>query len=112
MTKFLALILLAVPLMANAQIKIESHPGDKGTYYLISNQTIQGRNLVVSKRDGPSGTSFSAREIDCKNMTFRYVAEGETINAMKKNATTYQVGSMSSLVKGSASWFVAKAACK
>jgi hypothetical protein len=108
-----ALILSVTALTAQAETKIPSGAGDKGTYFIMSNQVIQGRNLVVSRRAGPSGTSFAAREINCQNETFRYVAEGDTVEDMKKNVTIrVQDMSMAPITYGSASYYVVKAACK
>ena len=108
-----ALILVATSATAQAETKIPSGTGDKGTYFILSNQVIQGRNLVVSRREGPSGTSFAAREINCGNETYRYVAEGDTAEAMKKNVTTrVQDMTMTPITYGSATYYVVKAACK
>ena len=113
MKYILAMILSATAIAAQAEVKIPSHPGDKGTYYIISNQVIQGRNLVVSRREGPSGTSFAAREINCQNETYRYVAEGDSMDALKKNVTArVQDMTMTPITYGSATYYVVKAACK
>lgn len=65
--------------------------------------------MVVGRRVGPSGTSFTAREVNCVNETFRYVGEGDTLEAMKSNINDR--AHMAPLVEGSISYHILKAAC-
>lgn len=69
-----------------------------------------GNLEVVTRRDGPSGTSFARREIDCNAMTFRYLGEGDTREELTKEG--YNVGKMSELTEGSISTEVSNYACR
>ena len=104
----IALMLLAGVVHAEENISVPSDT--KATYKLLSKQNVNGNLLVITKRVGPSGISFSAREIDCRNATFRYLSDGESIQALKANFR--DTDSMSPLTKGSISTFVAIHACK
>ncbi len=68
----------------------------------ISGKTA-GRVKVLSKRTGPSGTSYSRRECDCVGNAFRYLGDGATLAAMRaslpeKTMTRLTAGSVSSHV--------------
>jgi TPR repeat protein len=64
----------------------------KANYYLISKSSLKNGNLIVtSRREGPSGTGFSKREINCQDNSFRYLGDGSTLEEMN---ATYNVGQM------------------
>ena len=86
-------------------------PADpKATYNLISvEEKSSGVLVAVTQRKGPSGVSYSAREIDCELQTFRYVGDGDTLEeALTPMAN---LGDMSELVEGSSSHAAVQAAC-
>jgi hypothetical protein len=89
-----------------------SAPSDPGASYRILKIKKRGNgNLeVLSRRDGPSGTSFARREINCKAYTYRYLGEGDTRADAEKNGSS--PSSMSELTGTSASADVANAACR
>lgn len=66
---------------------------------------VVGRVKILSKRTGPSGTSYSRRECDCAGNAFRYLGDGATLAAMRasspeKTMTRLTAGSVSSYVCG------------
>ena len=80
-------------------------------YYIVSSQQISsnGNLLVVSRREGISGTSFAAREVNCKTSSFRYISEGDSLDSIKSNARFDEP--MAPVTFGSASYHVVMAAC-
>lgn len=91
-------------------------PSDmKARYYAESiSSTKSGRARIVSKRIGPSGTSYTHRECDCGQSTYRTIGDGESLEAMRA-ATAEQ--KMAKLVHdgtgfGSVSFHVCDHACK
>jgi hypothetical protein len=87
-------------------------PSDPGASFRILKIKRRGNgNLeVLSRRDGPSGTSFARREIDCQAYTYRYLGEGDTRAEAEVNSSN--PGKMAELTGTSASSDVANAACR
>ena len=87
-------------------------PGDpaRAVYQLIEMSQMSNGNLeVLTRRDGSSGTSYARRETDCRNMTFRYVGEGDTRAQAEEDSPNR--GSMGELVPGSISTEISEFAC-
>ncbi len=85
-------------------------PSDPKASYQIVVKQLNGKKLVIGKRTGPSGVSFTIREVHCDTMRFRYLAEGDTVDEMMKNINDRNP--MSSLFTGSISYYIVKAACR
>jgi hypothetical protein len=80
-------------------------------FEILSNKSLSNRNIeVVTKRIGPSGISFSRREISCADYTYRYLGDGDSLEDAMKNSPS--VGEMSALTGTSASSDVANEVCK
>lgn len=104
---FASLVLLAN--LATAKDSTISVPSDsRATYDLVELRKAGTKRVVVTKRVGPSGTSFAIREVDCKAQAFRYLGEGDTLAAAKRSK---KAESMSPLSQGSISYYVALEAC-
>ena len=88
-----------------------SAPSDPGAQYrILAIERLPNGNLeVVSRRDGPSGTSFARREINCGDQTYRYLGEGDTREDAQQAGPN--PGSMSEITGTSASSDVLRAAC-
>ena len=88
-----------------------SAPSDPGSSYRILkiDKMSNGNLEVISRRDGPSGTSFARREVDCQGYSYRYLGEGDTREEAEIDGPN--VGEMSALTGTSASSDVADAAC-
>lgn len=85
----------------------------KASYSVESvSKTKAGMVRIISKRIGPSGTSYSHRECNCAKSTFRYIGDGETVEAMNARkpdtAFTKLVGNNG---QGSVSYHVCAHAC-
>lgn len=90
------------------RFKVPSDP--KADYYLLDVTKGKGGNIIATtRREGPSGTSFARREIDCRGNKARYVGEGDTLAATKRAG--YHVGEMGDLVDGSISDVASRFAC-
>jgi hypothetical protein len=83
-------------------------PSDPNAIYTIisAKKEGNGRAKIVTRREGASGVSFSERLVDCKNSMFKYTAEGDSLNAMKKKQEE-----MGPLVQGSISYYISAYAC-
>ena len=87
-------------------------PSDpRATYTMLSvTRGKGGRVLALSRRDGPSGTRYSRREIDCRAMMFRYTGEGDTeTQALRPDPSADKMGP---LVSGSISDVASRLACR
>lgn len=88
-------------------------PTDRRANYSIIVQDVgHGRSalMVISRRIGPSGTSFAIREVNCVDQTFRYMADGDSLDEALENIDDTQ--RMSDLVTGSISYYIVQAACR
>ena len=60
-------------------------PSDASAIYrLVSLKRLQGnRAVITTQRDGPSGTSYSRRLVNCADGTSRYTGDGRTLSEMQ-----------------------------
>lgn len=100
-----------IVMASNASAQAIPVPGDPGaSYSLVSIKKISAKRIeVVSKRVGRSGTSYARRLVDCGNMTFKYLGEGDTL---KEALVDSPDGKMSALTDGSSSHGVSVYACR
>lgn len=109
----LALVFGGFSGVASAQeFQTVSVPSDPNAGYKIAKLDGFQRSalVVISQRKGPSGTSYSIREINCLNQTFRYMAEGDTLQEAVANIR--DTDRMAPLVAGSISYHIVQAACR
>lgn len=82
----------------------------RARYFLLDVKKGEGGNIIATtRREGPSGTSFARREIDCRGNKARYLGEGDTLAVTKRAG--YHVGPMGDLVDGSISDVASRFAC-
>lgn len=79
----------------NVKLNVPSDP--KADYYLLELLPMGNNLSIVNRREGPSGQSFSKREINCRTTEFRYLGDGNTIKEMN---SPYNVKSMRKAIKG------------
>jgi hypothetical protein len=91
----IALIVPSDPKATYHVLKVE--PGPKGLIY------------IQSSREGPSGVSFSERQVNCSAKSFAYTREGDTLEALL--AEQRKPDPMGPRVKGSISDVVSQYAC-
>jgi hypothetical protein len=84
---------------------------DPGVQYVVYNVAKRPDGLieVYSRRIGKSGTSYAKRLVNCKNWTFMYLAEGDTIEELSIPRPDPK---MSQMVAGSSSTAISYHACK
>ena len=94
------------------EFKTVSVPSDPNARYKIAVLAGFDRSAlsVVSQRQGPSGTSFAIREVNCINQTFRYMGEGDTLQDAMANIR--DTDRMAALFTGSISYHIVQAACR
>lgn len=82
----------------------------RAEYHLISKaERTDGFLEVVTRRDGPSGRSYSRRIIDCDAMTFAYAGEGDSWAEFSSASKTPDKQAV--LTPGSISTYVSVFAC-
>jgi hypothetical protein len=106
--------LAAAFLVGPAQAQPVPVPSDPRASYVALDIKPKPRGMVevLTRRDGPSGVSFSLREIDCGRRTFRYIGEGDTRDEVARASARSRPGNtMGPLTDGSISTHVANFAC-
>lgn len=84
-------------------------PSDsKGTYYILEKGGKGHMRTIVTKRVGPSGTSYSKRLFDCNQGTVKYLGTGDTLAQMNAGKPEAK---MAPVVDGSIASYVGGAAC-
>lgn len=109
--------LFAAILIANSTCALTSDlidvPSDPGvTYTLIRLEGKKPNPIITTRRDGPSGTSFSKRLYDCDKNTFKYLSTGDTTEEMDASAIRRKNDKMTPLTPQSISTYIGEFACK
>jgi hypothetical protein len=87
-------------------------PSDHKASYSLVELNGAGRYVeITTKRDGPSGTSYTKRGVDCETHQYKYLAEGETLAELKQNEKEREPDTFGPLEDGSISDYVAGFAC-
>lgn len=87
-----------------------SVPSDsKASYFVLEKSCTGAQCTILTKRVGSSGTSYSKRLYDCSANVGRYLATGESLEALKDSPPE---PNMSLIVEYSIKYYVGKAACK
>lgn len=100
------LFLASAPLAAEYQLPIPSDP--KAKYFVLEKGGTKNNPTLVTKRVGPSGTSYAKRIFDCTARTTKYLGDGDTLEEMKKSKPSPNMGP---LVEGSIAWHQWRYAC-
>jgi hypothetical protein len=62
-------------------------PSDaKANFYVLKKEGQGDERTVVTKREGPSGTSYSKRLYNCVEHTVKYLGAGDSLEAMAVSA--------------------------
>ncbi|WP_230467978.1 hypothetical protein [Biostraticola tofi] len=106
-----ALILgFAFSLSAQAAVYKLHIPTDIKAEYTVLEKGGKGNfKAIVTKRVGPSGTSFSKRLYDCSNHTVKYLGEGDTFEEMQSSSPH---SDMAPIFDESIADYVGREACK
>lgn len=85
-------------------------PSDaKAKFFVLKTGGTRRKPTLTTRRESPSGITYSTREFDCQEQTVRYLGTGETPAAM---ALSMPEEKMAELVEGSIAWYLWKYACK
>ena len=110
MVLMFVLILSSAPALAAnaAQVKVPTDPKAKYTVVDLENLGT-GKVEITTRRDGPSGTSYAKRLVDCHGMQSKYLGEGDTLEELASSKPSPNMGP---LVTGSISYHVSRYACR
>ena len=87
-----------------------SIPTDSKAKYTILDRELNGNMATITtKREGPSGVSYSKRLYDCSAWTVKYLGDGDTIEQMNSSAPD---ANMASIVDNSIAYYIGQKACK
>lgn len=85
-------------------------PTDSKASYTVLEKTRSGdMATITTKREGPSGMSYSKRLYDCKASTVKYLGSGDTIKQMNNSAAD---PNMAPIIDRSIAYYVGQKACR
>lgn len=102
---------ISVPVFgAEKYLSTLSIPSDAGArFFVLEKSGSPEARIIVTKRVGSSGTSYSKRLYNCKYDNVKYLGSGSTLSAME---TSQPDPDMASIVEGSIAYYVGIEACK
>ena len=92
---------------AQETFKVPSDP--KATYTVLERGRIGAERFIVTRRTGPSGTSYSKRLYDCKRALTRYLGTGDSLAEL---AASRPEPKMAPIISGSIADVVGGVACR
>ncbi|MCW0398757.1 hypothetical protein NB688_000571 [Xanthomonas sacchari] len=85
-------------------------PSDiKAKYLVLSVEGAWPNRIIVTKRSGPSGTSYSKRLYSCSSKRVKYLGTGDTPGQMQSSKPD---PNMTTIVPGSIADYVGRRACR
>ena len=105
-----AVICLMVSASALAAEMPLSVPSDSNAQFFVLEKAGSGaERTIVTKRVGPSGTSYSKRLYNCTDNTVKYLGTGDSLAEM---AASKAATNMGPIVQDSIAYYVGVEACK
>lgn len=107
-----ASVLHTFPAMAQEKFtpKFMDVPSDsKATYLILDKYEDNHFKIIVTKREGASGVSYSKRMFDCSASEVRYLGTGDTLTELKLSNPDPK---MSPIQPNSIAYYVGLEACK
>ena len=92
---------------AGTPLHVPSDP--KAAYTILEVGGTWPDRTVITRRDGPSGVSYSKRLYDCENSTVKYLGSGDSLEAMEKSKPDPQ---MAPIADNSIAYYVGLEICK
>ncbi|MBX8528524.1 hypothetical protein K5D32_02555 [Pseudomonas cichorii] len=105
---FATLATVVMPVIA-AEAPLNVPSDTKASYFVLERDTKGNERKIITKRVGPSGTSYSQRLVNCPAHTAKYLGDGDTLDAMRASKPDANMGP---IVQGSITFYVAEAACR
>jgi len=101
---------IAAPAVAQAaELKLHIPSDPKASYTILERSRSGDEAIIVTKRVGSSGESFSKRLYNCSNNTVKYIGTGDTIESMNASKPDPK---MAPIFDKSIAYYVGKEACK
>ena len=99
----------AASALAATPLRIDVPSDPQASYTVIEVKKI-GRRMVevTTKRERRSAMSYAKRLVDCSSGTFKYLGDGDTLEAMRQSRPSPNMGP---LVQGSISFYISTYAC-
>lgn len=89
------------------QLDVPSDPNAQ--FYVLDKAKKNGQSVIITKRVGTSGVSYSSRLYDCSNYMVKYLGTGETRQAMEQSPPD---PNMAPIVNDSIADYIGREACK
>jgi hypothetical protein len=106
----LVLVMISAQDGGAAPRRIDVPTDAKAQYYLRQlSKRADGLISVTTVREGPIGTSYATRIVDCAGARFAYAADGDSPEEFR--ASRHEPTEYGRLIPGSISYYVARAAC-
>jgi len=80
----------------------------KGIYVVLEKGGEGNERTILTKREGPSGTTFSKRLYNCAENTVKYLGTGDTMEAM---AASPADPTMAPITNSSIAYYLGQKAC-
>ncbi|WP_040903933.1 hypothetical protein [Yokenella regensburgei] len=110
MKNFIVLTVGAILSFNVLAANVVSVPTDTKASYTILDKTRNGDiATITTKREGPSGVSYSKRQYDCNAWTVKYLGDGESIEQMNSSAPD---PNMAPIVDRSIAYYIGQKACQ
>lgn len=106
--KFAAIVLLISSTSLAGEIRLRIPTDPSAQYFVLQKAGTATSPTLITKRVGSSGASFSHKLFDCTARTFKYLGDGDTLEAMKRSKPPPNMGP---LVEGSISYYQWRYAC-
>ena len=97
----------AASVVQGYELRVPSDP--KAVFRVLSVRGTWPMRQIVTRRESPSGLTFSEREVDCGENRIRYLGSGESPEEMRRNRHDDPFGP---IVEESIAWYVAREACQ
>lgn len=89
---------------------VVSVPTDSKASYVVLEKSRNGDMVTITtKREGPSGTSYSKRLYNCKAWTVKYLGNGDTLEQMNSSAPDPH---MAPIVDKSIAYYIGQQGCR
>lgn len=110
MCRIAFVIPLLVPLFSfGAEIPLIVPTDARAKYWVLETGGAWPNRTIVTKRVGPSGTSYAKRLYDCSNRTVKYLGDGDTLEEMARSTPSPK---MAPIVPESIADYVGREACR
>jgi hypothetical protein len=103
---FATMMSAIISMAAETRFAVPSDPDAQ--YYVLDRGGSGTERTIVTKRVGPSGTSYSKRLYNCTSRAVKYLGGGDTLERMLSSSAN---AGMTPIVAGSVADYVGRIAC-